>query len=378
MRDNQKYIILVFLGAVYVTSEHVIFDTVVFPYEHPLFGRPCTQSFSGHGTCRDILMCPELLFKSNPAIVQNASCGYEGFIPVVCCSSSNVPECGYSNHQTTTISTLEEPVTNLEKNDTNLNENSTGSTPNNNTLPESVQLAQPEKWPWMAILFTETDKTRKARCNGIFISKLHVLVAAHCVLDEETNQPLPTSSLSLQVWSKSPGSTGVYGNTVSLPVLHVKPHESFYINSYVNDIAILKIDVAATSTENIQPICLPAEDTPVKTDSLRAYYATVGFTPLNKSLDVEIHTQQLAVWHPSDCEAVYQQIIPSVKGAMCVGESFEDDNCETTSYGQAVMAKSFQGRYFLVGIMSTRPNCKLPWLTVRVTQYLQWIYKNLA
>ncbi|XP_076356424.1 proclotting enzyme-like isoform X2 [Tachypleus tridentatus] len=376
MRGNQKYIILLFFGAVYVTSEHTIIDKVVYPYEHPLFGSPCTQSFSGYGNCRDILMCPELLFKSDPAVVRNASCGYDGFIPVVCCSLSNTPGCGYSNHQTTTISNLEEPAADQDKPATNLNTNSTGSTAN--VLPETVQLAQPEEWPWMAILFTETYTTRKARCNGIFISKLHVLVAAHCVLDEETNQLLPTSRLSLQVWSKSSGSTGTYGNTFRLPVLHVKVHEKFSISSFINDIAILKLDFAAANTGNIQPICLPAEDAPVKTDSFRAYYATVGFTPFNKSLDVEIHTQQLAVWHPSDCKAIYRNIIPSVEGAMCVGESYEEDDCERTSFGQAVMVKTFEGRYFLVGIMSTRPNCKLPWLTVRVTQYLQWIYKNLA
>lgn len=60
---------------------------------------------------------------------------------------------------------------------------------------------------------------------------------------------------------------------VHLKVIEVTGHENFRLQTYYNDIALLKLERSVNYTDYIRPICLPDEE--MAKDDLMGHFATV-------------------------------------------------------------------------------------------------------
>lgn len=109
-------------------------------------------------------------------------------------------------------------------------------------------------WPWMAALRT-MKKNRDGvkgpyKCGGILVTDLHVLTAAHCVVDAVEVQIQLGHHRYFKVDEGEESSQLRLAEKVFV-------HEGYRPITLQNDIALIKLDKRVPLDDNIWPICLP-------------------------------------------------------------------------------------------------------------------------
>ncbi|ROT85353.1 prophenoloxidase activating enzyme [Penaeus vannamei] len=126
--------------------------------------------------------------------------------------------------------------------------------------------ADPQEWPWMAALMRDGASSY---CGGVLITDSHVLTAAHCVDGFDRNTI--TVRLGEYTFDRA-DDTG----HVDFRVADIRMHSSYDTTTYVNDIAIIKLQGSTNFNVDIWPVCLPEGD-----ESYEGRTGTVTGTRLN-------------------------------------------------------------------------------------------------
>ncbi|XP_020295935.1 proclotting enzyme-like isoform X2 [Pseudomyrmex gracilis] len=240
-----------------------------------------------------------------------------------------------------------------------------GMTARMKTRVAGGQPADPKEWPWMVALLRRGSIQY---CGGVLITDRHVLTAAHCVY-RYTPRDI-TVRLGEYDFTKSEET-----RALDFAVTEIRMHRSFKLNTYENDIAIIKIHRPTVFNSYIWPICLPPvqysydDKIAVVTGWGTQYYGGPASTVL-----MEV---SLPVWPQEQCIRSFTQRIPNT--TLCAG-AYEGgrDACQGDS-GGPLLHQLANGRWVNIGIVSWGIRCGepgFPGIYTRVSSYLDWIFAN--
>ncbi|MPC46327.1 Proclotting enzyme [Portunus trituberculatus] len=139
-----------------------------------------------------------------------------------------------------------------------------GRVPNTRTVTRIVggQPADPQEWPWISALLRPGDSQF---CGGTLITNRHVLTAAHCITPSARTSVLPLlNSFNASDITVRLGEYTFDTNNETLhsdfTVASAKVHEEYDDVTYHNDIAIITLERSTDFSNDVWPICLPAQD----------------------------------------------------------------------------------------------------------------------
>ncbi|XP_018348548.1 PREDICTED: proclotting enzyme-like isoform X2 [Trachymyrmex septentrionalis] len=229
------------------------------------------------------------------------------------------------------------------------------------------QPADTKEWPWMAaLLLTRQEATQY--CGGVLITDRHILTAAHCVYRYDPHYI--TVRLGEYDFTKVDET-----RALDFMVSEIRIHRDFELNTYENDIAIIKIHRPTVFNSYIWPICLPpVQQSFENKDAIVIGWGTQYYGGPASTILLET---KVPVWPQEKCIRSFTQLIPNT--TLCAG-AYEGgrDACQGDS-GGPLLHQLANGRWVNIGIVSWGIRCGdpgYPGIYTRVNSYLDWIFAN--
>ncbi|GFR09314.1 ovochymase-2 [Trichonephila clavata] len=219
----------------------------------------------------------------------------------------------------------------------------------------------PNRYPWVVALVKKKNKVDDYFCGGALISRLYVLTASHCIERENASN----IRVALGAHDSDNGPEPV---AVSKFIMHPK----YYRRTYLNDIALVKLQEPATLSETVRVICLPTS--PVFTSpNDTAVVAGWGWNRYQQGKSYkQLQELELPILSPPTCVSKYGGVIQETN--LCAGGLKDKDACSGDSGGP--LFGKYGGLWYSVGVVSWGMNCGLegyPGVYTRVSEYLDWI-----
>lgn len=226
-------------------------------------------------------------------------------------------------------------------------------------------VAQKNQLPWMVFLAIKI-KGEYTTCSGSIISRRNILTAAHCI----------------QMSGTYPSRIVAFYNTTeklaggSWRVDRMKAHPDFDETSFVNDVAILRVEQAFEFADDTRPICISLE--PV--DIINKHVRVAGWGRLQAGGPPQrlLHYTSLRVMPNDVCMDKFGTNGYNSTLQFCAyGE--DTDACEGDSGGPAI-ARADNRRFLVVGIVSYGSKCgnkDMPGVYTRLDSLVPWILDNL-
>ncbi|EEB15299.1 tripsin, putative [Pediculus humanus corporis] len=224
--------------------------------------------------------------------------------------------------------------------------------------------ADPKQWPWMVSLI----KNREHFCGGVLITSKHILTAAHCF--RGINPKSVIARLGEHDLTKI-GET----RTQDFRISDSKSHPDFDMNSYENDIAILKTDRPITFNSYAWPVCLPQPGADfVDEEAIVIGWGAIEYGGPTSNVLMEV---SVPVWNNTKCDNEFVQ--PILETNLCAGGQSGRDSCQGDS-GGPLLYQLPNKRWITIGVVSWGIRCgeDRPAVYTKVSKYLNWIIKNSA
>lgn len=337
----------------------------------------CLTSAGTGGTCVPFQQC---LLSSGRFNGRPSVCSWDTAGPVICCpiqerQNSLTLSCGLSQSST---------ATSRKKRQSAFEDDTTGSA---TSVPDPFIIGGKDallgKWPWMALIYHEDDAERKSPlCGASLISDTALLTAAHCFL----GRMKPTYVVRLGEHNLVSSSTRT--NAVEIKVKKIVSHPEFQYPALNNDIAILQLESKTPFNQKINVVCLPnnfKNETFVGKTAVVTGWGNLEFGGMRADVLQEL---QLPIVPNSECQKKYDSLrgskvnLPNgiTNKMMCAGiENEAKDSCQGDSGGPLVFQSSTQN-WVQIGIVSAGFECGagIPGLYTRVSEFLDWISKNIT
>ncbi|XP_031631821.1 serine protease easter-like isoform X2 [Contarinia nasturtii] len=254
-----------------------------------------------------------------------------------------------------------------------------------------------DEHPWMALIeHTKPENGRRDfHCAGSIINENYVLTAAHCIKNLRKNLNVTGVRLGEFDLRTDPDSVDAFDENVEQtkadPVQNIRVvehiiHEDYNLYTLQNDIALLRLEHPARTTDFIRPVCLPSNannhsfhDGEIMEICGWGRTEDRAYSPIKMRAEVDAVSLDT-------CSKKYQessQISPLTNKQICAGGHGGVDTCKGDS-GGPLLIKRRNGNgvyYYLVGIVSLGPaECGQdgwPGVYTRVDEYMPWIRSKI-
>ncbi|XP_044211443.1 inactive serine protease PAMR1-like [Thunnus albacares] len=243
-------------------------------------------------------------------------------------------------------------------------------------------------------------------CSGALLSQRGVLVAAHCVVEKDKQQPLHPAHVKVVVGTQYQTSKNRIKSLRYLKVSDILVHPDFF-SSPDSDVAVLKLMDKAKISERVLPVCLPEiqggevmaqEAFTVEWMSPNDHKSSSRYTPLSQTKLVELgdiaqcerafakggahstvlsHNTLCVISKPSSPQSPCPRVIPGIAITPPVFSS-TSGNLSSHEETQGASSASWQ----LLGLESfiyEETNCHQQTYTVqtKIANFRDWIKENM-
>lgn len=208
-------------------------------------------------------------------------------------------------------------------------------------------------------------------CGSTLISKDYVITAAHCIGTANT------SDITLIAGLDSPQSYTEFGRRQRRAVQEIHIHPQYSSISWINDIAVLRVNASFRFNKYIQPACLPGPEPEFNDEVI-----IIGWGAETRGGANSKTLKQASTDVVDDCDLWLPQVDRSKQ--ICVADAFDGSSiCGGDSGGP--LLNQYQGQYIVSGIASfrkvgecdTKDSQSAPNVFTRVAAYKDWI-KNIT
>ncbi|XP_015246656.1 PREDICTED: tryptase-like [Cyprinodon variegatus] len=232
------------------------------------------------------------------------------------------------------------------------------------------QDAQPGAWPWQVFLTISNSL-----CGGSLINDQWVLTAAHCITRDDLNQ----TEVQLGVTRLNASSP----NKVTRKLSEIICHPEYQIDTFENDICLLKLSSPVNFTNYIQPVCLASENSTFH-DGVTSMVTGFGVTDAGV-IPNTLQEVEVPIVGNNRCTCYYLDYFYlflsfgdlDTNNYLCAGlKQGGKDACQGDSGGPLVVQIQNSSTWVQAGVVSFGEGCALPkrpGVYARVSQYQRWI-----
>ncbi|CAL1294943.1 unnamed protein product [Larinioides sclopetarius] len=231
------------------------------------------------------------------------------------------------------------------------------------------------EFPWIVFLYM--NQTRDT-CGGVLLDQRTVLTAAHCL------EGASYCTMYFGKYNRSDENDD--GEVKTRMSSEIIIHPEFVLQTFDNDIAIIKFSPDITYSPRIQRICMPSSDS----TRLNLVTEKMGFVAgwglnENRLPSSRLMLANLPVQTSEICTAAYLRRSVQIRiteGMFCAGYTSDRINaCAGDSGSPMVFYNNQTERFVLEGLVShgTSGRCEQPekyTIFTRVSYYLRWINEN--
>ncbi|XP_023954804.2 phenoloxidase-activating enzyme 1 [Bicyclus anynana] len=353
----------------------------------------CRTPLGRQSNCVSIYDCPPLLtaFEQRPLpsnvinFLRLSQCGFEGYIPRVCCGP--IPSASPGGQTTTKRpSSSARPI---EGEDPVYDEDSYPESRDvcgKETGADRIyggQFTELDEFPWMALLGyrPRNNGPLTYQCGGVLINHRYILSAAHCVVGEIETAVGKLTSARLGEYDTQTDIDCAEPNDCADPPQEILVHSSYPNPGFSDrnknrkdDIAVIRLARRAVYTTFVQPICLIDNRLRLSAGD-DVFVAGWGKTLEGKSSPIKLKLN-LPIFQKSDCTTKYRSLGAELtENQLCAGGVFAQDACRGDS-GGPLMRKTPSGIWETVAVVSFGYGCGRdgwPGVYTSVSHYTDWI-----
>ncbi|XP_068612362.1 coagulation factor X [Brachionichthys hirsutus] len=220
----------------------------------------------------------------------------------------------------------------------------------------------PGQCPWQALLLNEEDR---GFCGGTILSEYIILTAAHCM----------KQSRYLYVKLGEFDTLVEHGNEETHLVESIMTHNKFKPDTYLNDIALIKLAKPIRFSRYILPACLPKQSFAEKVLMRQQDGMVSGFGRLGEGRQPSTILQRLTVPYVDRLTCIESTQLRISPNMFCAGyDETAKDACQGDSGGPHVTR--YHSTYFVTGVVSWGEGCARKGkygIYTQVSKYVQWI-----
>uniref|UniRef100_A0A3Q1JDE0 coagulation factor Xa n=1 Tax=Anabas testudineus TaxID=64144 RepID=A0A3Q1JDE0_ANATE len=224
----------------------------------------------------------------------------------------------------------------------------------------------PGECPWQALLLNEDDR---GFCGGTILNEYIILTAAHCM-----NQ-------SRYIYVKvGEFDTLVDDNNEATHFVEtIVTHNKYKPDTYLNDIALIKLTKPIKFSRFILPACIPEQAFAEKVLMQQPEGIVSGFGRLGEGRQTSAILQRLAMPYVDRLTCMESTQLRISTRMFCAGyHSAPKDACQGDSGGPHVTR--YSGTYFITGIVSWGEGCARRGkygVYTQVSKYINWIQNGI-